>query len=668
MRSSPELRAHPHSRLRRALRFCCAAIVAAASLMVTGDVADAQGGVRIRDIQGAAHRSPLTGTAVSGVPGIVTGLRSNGFYMQDPLPDTSDATSEGIFVFTSSAPTVAVGDSVTVSGNVTEFRPGGSGGLANLTLTEITSPAVVRLSSGNPLPAPVVVGAGGRVPPANVIDDDATGSVETSGSFNHVTDGIDFYESLEAMRVQIDGAVAVGPTNNFGELPVLANDGAGASVRTSRGGIVIQPGDFNPERVIADDEILRRIGGAMPLAKVNDRFTATLIGILDYSFGNFKLMLTAVPTLVDGGLTRETATPAGTGEVAIAGLNVENLAGTDAQSRFDQFAQVIVGALRSPDVLALQEIQDNNGATNDSIVDATVTLTRLVDAIAAAGGPAYQFRQINPVDDQDGGQPGGNIRNAFLYRADRGLSFVDRPGGGSTVATGVINSAGAPQLQHSPGRIEPANPAFNASRKPLVGEFTVGGRPLFVVNNHFNSKGGDNPLFGHFQPPVLVTEAQRLAQAELVHDFSNAILSIDPLANVVVLGDINDFQFSPVLATLKGTILHDLVTALPLEEQYTYVFDGNSQVLDHILVSTNLRAWGESTYDIVHVNSEFPDQLSDHEPEVFRFSIDNSPPPVIPEAPLVALLSASGLGVAVLVGALITGRRGRRTLTPRRVT
>ena len=102
-----------------------------------------------------------------------------------------------------------------------EFRPGGAA-KGNLTTTELGSPSVTVLSSGNALPDPVVMGTGGRIPPDTVIEDDATGSVETSGVFDPDTDGLDFYESLEGMRVQLDNAVAVGPTEtDFGETPVI---------------------------------------------------------------------------------------------------------------------------------------------------------------------------------------------------------------------------------------------------------------------------------------------------------------------------------------------------------------------------------------------------------------------------------------------------------------
>ncbi|MGH9195886.1 MAG: nuclease, partial [Acidimicrobiia bacterium] len=172
---------------------------------------------RIHDIQGAGHLSPRKDGTVSAVEGIVTATLPKGFHMQDPLPDADPATSEAIFVFTSSAPSVNVGDRVAVSGTVREFRPGGEGGVNNLTITQISSPTVDVISLGNALPMLVAIGTGGRVPPTKVIEDDAVGSVELNGTFDLDTDGIDFYESLEGMRVEITDAVAVGPTSNFGE-------------------------------------------------------------------------------------------------------------------------------------------------------------------------------------------------------------------------------------------------------------------------------------------------------------------------------------------------------------------------------------------------------------------------------------------------------------------
>jgi predicted extracellular nuclease len=581
----------------------------------------------IHDIQGASHISPMNGDLVTNVNGIVTAKTTNGFYMEDPNPDSNDATSEGIFVYTSSAPPVNVGDAVRVGGTVQEFRPGGSGGLTNLTTTEIGTPGrtVTVLSSGNPLPAPVIIGTGGRIPPSTVIEDDATatGNVETSGVFDPANDGIDFYESLEGMLVQVNDAVATGPWHNFGsnrEIPVVGDNGANASVRTPRGGVVIQANDYNPERIILNDLIAG--GPTLPPVNVGDSFPGATLGVIDYNFGNFKLEVTSLPAPFSSDLTQEVTSAADSDHLAVATFNVENLAPTDPQSKFDTLAQLILNHLQAPDVIAIEEIQDDNGITDDGTVNASTTWDELIAAIQAAGGPAYQYRQIDPVNDEDGGAPGGNIRQGFLFRTDRGLNFIDRPGASSTTDNVVVGSGTGTQLQYSPGRIKPTDTAFYDSRKPLAAEFMFRGRHLFVIANHFNSKGGDDPLFGRFQPPVFSSEVQRDQQAQIVHDFVQSITNADPNADVVVLGDLNDYQFSNPIKILTGenvssVILNDLINTLPIAERYSYVYDGNSEVLDHSLLSNNL--FGTPfTYDVVHVNSEFAVQASDHEPQVMQ--------------------------------------------------
>src|SRR2546423_3116363 len=467
--------------------------------------------VAIHEIQGAAHISPKAGQTVSNVNGIVTGKRTNGFYMQDPSPDADPATSEGIFVFTSSAPSsVNVGDAVKVNGRVQEFRPGGAT-TANLTTTELTTPAITVLSSGNALPAATVVGTGGRIPPNTVIEDDASGDVETSGVFDPANDGLDFWESLEGMRIQLDNPVAVGPTNAFGETQVVGDDGAHAGLRTARGGVLLRPTDANPERVVADDVLV-----PLPAMNVGDHYDAPLVGVLDYNFGNYFLEVTSFGLgAIHDGVTPETTTAAGQNQVAVATFNFENLDPGDPQSKFDRLAAILVNNLKAPDIVSGEEVQDNNGPTDNGVVDANQTLNQLVAAIQAQGGPHYEYRYINPVNDQDGGEPGGNIRQVFLYRTDRGASFVDRPGGDSTTPTTVVGSGSATQLSSSAGRIDPGSSAWHSSRKPLAGEFMFHGHHLFVIANHFNSKGGDDPLMGRFQPPTRVSEVQRHQQAPI---------------------------------------------------------------------------------------------------------------------------------------------------------
>ncbi|HEY0358742.1 MAG TPA: endonuclease/exonuclease/phosphatase family protein [Mycobacteriales bacterium] len=564
---------------------------------------------RIHDVQGAAHRSPLTGQRVA-TSGVVTAVGPRGFWLQDPVGDDNPATSEGVYVFAGARPTVTRGDAVDVTATVVEFRPSPT----NLSVTELSTPQVTVTATGVAVPAPVLIGPGGRVAPTPVRTD-APGDVEASPVFDPAVNALDFSESLEGMQVRVTDAVASGPTSSFGELPVLP--GGAGSPRTARGGVLYSYADSNPERVFLDDVL-----APVPTAKVGDRLPGAVDGVLDYSFGNYKLEVLATPAVEERPLPRETTRAQRGSQLAVATFNVENLAPTDDQAKYDRLATTIVRNLAAPDIVAVEEIQDDTGATNDGTVTAGQTYAKLIAAIGAAGGPRYAFRQLDPVDGADGGQPGGNIRVGFLFRADRGLRFVDRPGAGATTPNEVVRTWRGPHLRYSPGRIDPANPAFADSRKPLAGEFRFRGETVFVIANHFNSKGGDQPLNGRFQPPTRSSETQRHAQAHVVRGFVDQLLAADRRARVVVVGDLNDFEFSETADILTaGGALVDLPRTLALAERYTYVFEGNSQVLDHILTSPALARRGAYDYDIVHVNSEYPDQVSDHEPQVVRLRV-----------------------------------------------
>ena len=145
-----------------------------------------------------------------------------------------------------------------------------------------------------------------------------------------------------------------------------------------------------------------------------------------------------------------------------------------------------------------------------------------------------------------------------------------------------------------------------------------------MIANHFNSKGGDDPLRGRFQPPIAVTETQRHQQAHEVADFASSISAADPNADLVVLGDLNDFEFSETVQILEAAGLHDLMETLPLNQRYSYEFEGNAQVLDHVLFSGPLFA-RSLVFDPVHANAEFFDQASDHDPSVVRVQLNDEP-------------------------------------------
>ncbi|MGQ4385695.1 endonuclease/exonuclease/phosphatase family protein [Streptomyces sp. SAS_270] len=592
-----------------------AAVCSAVSTVVLTSPAHADV-VRIHDIQGTTRISPLAGQKVTDVAGVVTALRtygsSKGFWLQDPNADDNPATSEGVFVFTSSAPKVAVGDSVTVTGTVSEYVPGGVS-TGNQSLTEITKPTVTVLSSGNAVPAATVVDAH-SVPAAYT----PAGDTAAAGSINALTleptkYALDYYESLEGMNVQVADARVVTATDPYSEVWVTVKPHEN---RTRRGGTLY--GSYDSQNTGRLQ--IQSLGSTadFPKANVGDTLTGATTGPLDYNqFGGYTLVASELGTLKSGGLQRETTQKQSRGELAVATYNVENLDPSDAT--FASHAAAIVNNLQSPDIVSLEEIQDNNGATDDGTVAADVTVNKLIDAIVAAGGPKYDWRSIDPVNDQDGGEPGGNIRQVFLFNPER-VSFTDRAGGDSTTAVGVTKVHGKAQLTASPGRIAPADTAWKSSRKPLAGEFVFRGRTVFVIANHLNSKGGDQGLTSQYQPVVRSSEVQRHAQATLVNAFVKSVLDVQKNADVIALGDMNDFEFSDTAKILEGDgELWSAIKSLPKSERYTYDYQGNQQVLDQILVSPSIRRGCDLDYDSVHVNSEFNDQISDHDPQVLRF-------------------------------------------------
>jgi len=606
---------------------------------------------RIYDIQGAGHRSPFEGEIVT-TRGIVTAVRQfsgRGFYLQDPDGDGNLGTSDGVFVYTGSAPTVAVGDEVLVTATVIEYQSG-----SNLSLTELGGSVTVQTPDDsyftNTAIAPMLLGIGGRPIPTEVVDNDTNGSVEVSAetTYDPEEDGIDFWESMEGMLLQVNDVLVVAPSIDYGEVWSVADNGVNVTGLSDRGTIVLRElgdgsVDYNPERIQIDDVLF---DGYNPYLDVGAT-APSVVGVLSYDFGNFELLPPEMPAFVEGDLAREVSdVDAGVDRLRIANYNVENLDPNDTDSsssasgcpdtdvadgKFDAIAAQIVGNLASPDILALQEVQDSSGCSDDGVVSSAATLATLVAAVEAAGGPSYSATDIAPVDGADGGMPGGNIRVSYLYNADRVALVPGTLGaGGSTDATAPTTDAGgALSLTLSPGRIDPTNPAWDDSRKPLAAVWQFGDERIVTINNHFASKGGSSAIYGTIQPFINGSEDQRVAQAEVVNGFVDDILAVDSQAKVVALGDFNEFSFEDPMAALRGdgdvVVLTDLIDALLAPtERYTYSFEGNAQTLDHLLVSDWLLE-AAPQIDAVHVNSEFVDQASDHDPVIASFDLPQTP-------------------------------------------
>ena len=577
-------------------------------------------GLKISQIQGAQHRSPLDGKTVENVLGVVTALKGTGFYMQDPEPDGDPKTSEGIFVVMRSYKRLAVGDLVRVEkGKVTEVNPAGVGA-NSLTSTVLEATQLSVQANKQVLPEPVVLGKGGRAIPNQIIEDDVRGYMgQNRGLFDPEQDGIDFYESLEGMRVEVRDAIAVSSSNAYREVAIVADRGENAGIFASSGAIVLRPDDPNPERIILDDAFIR-----MPELRVGSKFTQPIIGIIEYAFGNFKLSPTQKIIFTPAEPLELPDLPSPTDDlISVATYNIENLSPERHPQEHQAIASQIVSELGSPDILALQEILDDDGAIDSGRTEAGQNIALLTQAIREAGGPDYAAMNIDPIDNLDGGITGGNIRSIILYRTDRGLRPLPGIPGDAQTDPQVTGQGAGTRLDRNPARLGNQLSSFRASRKPLIAGFTYKGQTLYVVSVHFKSKSEDGPLFGDQQPPQQVTARQRIGQAEGLAAFTEKLLAADPKAKLILAGDFNDFPWAESLAPLAQSGLYNLAQEVPENERYSYNHEGNAQMLDQIWVSPALRQ-NLTWFQVMHLNSLqiASIQASDHDPLLAYFSLE----------------------------------------------
>ena len=432
---------------------------------------------------------------------------------------------------------------------------------------------------------------------------------------------MDFFESLEGMLVQINNARAISTRNRYNEVFVVADNGQDAGIFSDEGCLILREDDPNPERILLDDAFI-----LMPAVYVGAIFSQPIVGVVDYDFGNYRVQPLSKPVLSQN----EALSPApaqGTQQewqLAIATYNLENFNSLLDLERSRQIAEEIVDYLKAPDILVLQEVMDDDGSLDSQVVSAQRNIASLIDDITtvSSGAVVYKALNIDPNRNADGGIDGGNIRTVILYQTKRGLRLASNTAGTADQETALTAENGRAMLSLNPDRIWPGNSAFMNSRKPIAAQFVFNGQDIYIIGNHFNSKGEDGPLYGDQQPPQTPSERQRIAQAKAVNGFVRDILDINPQAMIVVLGDLNDFPWSASIQTLEGDLLENLVNNLPENQRFTYLHDGNGQTLDQMLASRSL-AGRLVDYQVVHINSlSLPKEASsDHDPVVAIFDL-----------------------------------------------
>jgi predicted extracellular nuclease len=667
--------------------------------------------VFIHDVQGTSYYSPIL--AADGINGfniastttviiqaVVTALDGvgsrQGFYLAEEFADwdASDLTSEGIFVMTRNdassgielatfAPGVKVGDLVTITAQVMEYQSFNS-----MPRTMLVNPSSFSiLSSGNPLPT-LTLDASRPIPNSILtpVTPDYRDSADDAGdTFDAANYGLSFWETVEGMLVTIpdlvaaDGVVGTSGGQPFfkaystvhadadqindrggytiaGDPPLSPPDTPEGDDAVLRGGRHLHDGDVNPDIIEVDFSgfAMNAPAGLTQSLSMGDGL-GDVTGIVEFDFTELKLFVTNYDAaeFVDKQPAQET-TALGNDDRAltVATFNVENLDPGDGADRFAALAEAIATNLNAPDIISIEEVQDNSGATNDGTTDASVTWQMLVDALnARVPGAAYQWVDQAPVNNAEGGQGGGNIRVGFLYNTARvqlgdlpadatieeRRQFTDRIGDGVRDAGDRIVFSD----DMIAGEINPAD--WTNTRLSLLGQFTFNGNQVFVTANHLTAKGGSGDFWQFNQnleagQPANSGFDRRVGQANDIYNMLNFIKTSAPEAGTVAGGDFNDFYFYRPLEVLTGYVLPDgtartggerfanLTLTLPEAERYTYTFDGRSQAIDHVIADQRLA--GVATYDVVHLNTGYNTlgtgananpALSDHDPAVASF-------------------------------------------------
>ena len=497
--------------------------------------------LEIFEIQGNGDASPFAGQSLGSNNNVVTAVGPDGFAMQTPSSrsDGDVDTSDGIFVFTGSAPAVAVGELVDVRGEVQEF----------FGFTEFGSGSIVTATGFETPPTPVQLGASVPSP--------------TPGSPSCAIE----FECYEGMLVEIVDGTVTGPNQRFGSDPVAEVHITAAPQRTFREPGIEFPGetglpvwDGNPEVFELDPD---KLGLANQIIPAGSSFSAT--GIIGFEFGGYELWPTELSVtaavIPQGVRERQRA------EFTIGSLNMFRLFESEPALRREKLVDYILNVLDAPDILGVQE------------VGSLGVLETLANDIAIADpGVAYTAYLFEGNDI-------GGIDVGFLVR--------------DTVEFGAITQLGKDEIfDFDSSLLHDRPPLLFEGRSINEGA----DYPIAVMVVHNRSLNGIDDNRGPRVRAKRLAQAQSIAmkvqamqtdnpdiRLVIVGDF-NAFEFSDGYVDAV--GQIAG-SFVPADNLLSGADLVDpnlinQVLSISPAERYSFIFRGNAQALDHALTSVAL--------------------------------------------------------------------------------
>lgn len=589
----------------------------------------------IAEVQGGKNFSSFVDESVR-LTGIVTARLAGGFFLQTPddQTDNDPATSEGIYVYTKSEPPgeAAVGNLVSVTGTVVEFTPKQEP--LSLPITELShykNRDVIRvISKANPLPKPINLTA-----------------AEVSKTV------IDALERFEGMRVQADELTVVAPTGGRVDDKTASSASNGIFYAVIKGtprpfrepGIEIydyqllkdkdkekMKKDFpklptfdnNPERL--------RVESAAQLGAQAINVTAfstvkNLIGVLHYAYRTYAILPDVDSRHAVSGSVKADPLPAPTErQFSIAGTNLENLFDDEDdpeikedivtkeafQKRLKKISLAIRGFMAMPDVVGVVEAEN---------LAALKKLAERINADAVAANQPNPKYEAHLIDGNDG----RGIDCGFLVKSAR-VKVIE-----------VKQLGKADKFKNPKGDEDVLN-----DRPPLMLRASIDdpktGKPFefTAIVNHLKSfLGIDDPKDGGAR-----VRLKRKLQAEFLAKIVQERQAANPNERIVLLGDFNAYQFNDGIGDSIGTIkgapaakesvmnfsedlvnpdLINLVDYKPADQRYSYTYDGNAQVLDHILINEAMKKH-IANFGYARTNADFPETYRNDETRVERFS------------------------------------------------
>ncbi len=607
------------------------------------DILDAE----IFDIQGSGDASLLTGTRVRTSHNIVTAVGPAGFYMQTPdaRDDNNALTSNGVYVYTGGAPTVSVGDDVSLDADVDEFY----------SLTELKNIGnLIVNSSGNALPAAIALDAAIPSPDPNAL---------SCGSTN--------FECMEGMLVSIAKGIITRANQSFSGDPYAEVVISASGKRSLREpglnfGLTPTTGDNDAAGVWdGNPEIFEMDADALLPAFANVAFTggSTFVGegVISYNFGDYQFLPSSLTMTYNAPMPGPVADAGDSAILRIGDFNVErfcddvddvsggsetyecagNTVPTTAeyQLKTARLSDYIGNVLKLPDIVALEEVEN------------IAVLQALANKIDADFGLTYTPQLI------EGHDPSG-IDVGYLVNTAR-VQITDVQ---QLAASDTWNDPNS-----GPG-------AFVHDHPPLLfkGLFTGNAlnEPFMLIAVHMKSRGkvDDGGAASDRDREKRLRQAYSLALQvqQLQTDSANAGIPL------TVLGDFNDYEFSDGFVDITGMVsgrydfaanlwdlsdigqtdqnvvnpkLWDAVYSLPDNQRYSYLYTENfgniqgfsprklptNQVLDHALLSDAARAnfvsmqYGradEDAADTVETVSSSAIGVSDHDGFVLQMTFD----------------------------------------------